>query len=235
MPNMKWLLDLGAQYRQHLLSSSFYQQLAAAEHPDDIRGWVRQLYHQSSDFTAALAMRYAVCRDSRYRGCFARHAAEEVDHAALLLDWMHKHEFLQPGENPASVAATLETQLVSAYCFRSVIRESYEHQIIVMNLISEGVSFDFFSAVIPVFQRLGLKTNRYWTVHKDVDQQHLAMGVDLIPQCEPDSAKGKEYSRIVEETATLYGRMLDSWSTAYCPSCDAKFVPACTAPLLAVG
>jgi len=213
---MKWLLDLGAKYRQNLRSGSFYQQLTAAQHPDDVRGWVRQLYYQSSDFTAALAIRYTMCRDFRYQGCFAHHATEEVDHASLLLDWMHKHEFLQPGENPTSITATLETQLVSAYCFRSVLRESYEHQVIAMNLISEGVSFDFFSAVIPVFARLGLKTNRYWTVHREIDQEHLAMGIDLIPQCDEDSALGKEYSRIACETSLLYGRMLDSWcSTAY--------------------
>lgn len=211
---MKWLLDVGAKYRQNLRSGAFYKQLIAAEHPDDVRAWVRQLYYQSSDFTAALAMRYTMCRDFRYQRCFAHHATEEVDHASLLLDWMHKHEFLQPGENPTSITATLETQLVSAYCFRSVLRESYEHQIIAMNLISEGVSFDFFSAVIPVFARIGLKTNRYWVVHREIDQEHLALGIDLIPQCEPDSPLGKEYARIAYETSVLYGRMLDSWCTA---------------------
>jgi hypothetical protein len=97
----------------------------------------------------------------RYQHTFARHAAEEVEHPAMLLDWMHKHDFPKPGENPHAIAPTLETQLVSAYCFRSVLRESCEHQIIAMNLISEGVSYDLFSAVIPVFARLGLKTNRY--------------------------------------------------------------------------
>jgi pyrroloquinoline quinone (PQQ) biosynthesis protein C len=234
---MKWLLDLAAEHRHVLLSGSFYQTLAQAHHPENVRGWVRQLYHQSSDFTSALALRYSTCRDIRYQSCFAHHAAEEVEHAAMLMDWMHKHDFLKPGENPFSIAPTLETQLVSAYCFRSVLRESCDHQVIAMNLISEGVSFDFFSAVIPVFARLGLKTNRYWTVHKDVDQQHLAMGIDLISQCSHDSEQGKEYARIVEETATLYDRMLDSWSTAYCPTREAKLIPAFTAPLplLAVG
>ncbi len=83
-----------------------------------------------------------------------------------------------------------------------------------MNLISEGVSFDFFSAVIPAFARLGLKTNRYWTVHREIDQEHLAMGIDLIPQCDEGSAQGKEYGRIACETSALYGRMLDSWCIA---------------------
>lgn len=215
---MKWLLDLAAEYRHALLSGYFYQTLAQAHHPENVRGWVHQLYHQSSDFTSALALRYSMCRDIRYQHTFASHAAEEVEHAVMLVDWMHKHDFLKPGEDPNSIAPTLETQLVSAYCFRSVLRESCEHQIIAMNLISEGVSYDFFSAVIPVFARLGLKTNRYWTVHREVDQQHLAMGIDLIPQCSPDSELGREYARIVEETVILYDRMFASWSTAYYPA-----------------
>ena len=100
---MKWLFNLGAECRQNLLSGSFYTQLAAAEHPDDVRGWVRQLYYQSSDFTAALAMRYTMCRDFRYQSCFAQHATDEADHAPLRLDWMYKHEFQQPGEKPTSI------------------------------------------------------------------------------------------------------------------------------------
>ena len=156
-----------------------------------------------------------------------------IEHIAAALkptaNPLQNHEALE-----RAIATTLETQLVSAYCFRSVLRESCEHQIIAMNLISEGVSYDFFSAVIPVFARLGLKTNRYWTVHKDVDQQHLAMGIDLIPQCSPDSKQGKEYARIIEETTILYGQMLDSWSAARCHNYEDETIPACTAPLLAV-
>jgi hypothetical protein len=81
-----------------------------------------------------------------------------------------------------------------------------------MNLISEGVSYDFFSAVIPVFARLGLKTNRYWAVHREIDRDHLALGIDLIPQCDENSPQGQEYSRIAYETSVLYDRMLNAWS-----------------------
>ncbi len=77
---MKWLFNLGAECRQNLLPGSFYTQLAAAQHPDDARGWIRQLYYQLSDFTAALAMRYTSCRNFRYQSCFAQHAAEEPQH-----------------------------------------------------------------------------------------------------------------------------------------------------------
>ncbi len=209
---MQWLLSLAEEYRSRLRDGLFYKALALASKPEDIRGWIRQLYYQSRDFTSALSLRYAMCHDPRFQGCFAKHAMEEVDHCEQLIDWMRKHAFLEPDESPTTVPATLETLLVNAYCFRSVLRESSTHQVIALNLISEGVSYDFFSAVNPKLEKLGLKVGRYWQVHKEIDQEHLAMGLDLIPQREKDSPEGKVYARIAWEMASLYGQMLDSWS-----------------------
>ena len=210
---MQWLLKKAEEYRSSLQRGSFYQSLALATKPEDIRGWIRQLYHQSRDFTSALSLRYAMCHDPHFQGCFALHASEEVNHCEQLAAWMRQHEFLEPDESPTSVSATLETLTVSAYCFRSVLRESPAHQVIAMNLISEGVSYDFFCAVNPKLKELGLQVGRYWQVHKEIDQKHLAMGLDLIPQCSPDSSEGQVYARIAGEMASLYGRMLDSWSS----------------------
>jgi len=209
---MQWLFSLAEEYRSHLCSGPFYKGLALALKPEDIRGWIRQLYYQSRDFTAALSLRYAMCHDLHFQGCFAKHAMEEVDHCEQLMDWMYKHGFLKPDESPTAVPATLETLAVSAYCFRSVLRESSAHQVIAMNLISEGVSYDFFSAVIPKLGELGLQVGRYWQVHKEIDREHLAMGLDLIPHCEKGSFEGRAYARITWEMASLYGQMLDSWS-----------------------
>lgn len=214
---MEWLLNLAEKYRAGICSGRFFRDLEMAEKPEEIKGWIQQLYHQSRDFTSALSIRYALCKDPLFQGCFARHAIEEVDHCDQLLAWMHKHGFLKPSESPTSHPPILETTLVSAYCFRSVLRESYAHQVIAMNLISEGVSYDFFSAVNPKLESLGFPVGRYWQVHKEIDQQHLALGLDLIPQCGEDSVEGKTYARIAWETASLYGRMLDSWS---------KFLPS---------
>jgi pyrroloquinoline quinone (PQQ) biosynthesis protein C len=209
---MQWLFNLAEEYRSILRCGPFYEKLALASKPADIRGWMRQLYYQSREFTSALSLRYAMCRDPRFQGCFAQHAMEEVDHCEQLLDWMRKHGFLGTDENPTTVPATLDTLAVSAYCFRSVLRESSAHQVIALNLISEGVSYDFFSAVIPKLAQMGLPTSRYWQVHKEIDREHLAMGLDLIPQYEKDESSGKVYARIVWEMASLYGQMLDSWS-----------------------
>ena len=208
---MQWLLSLAEEYRSYLRRGSFYEELTKADKPEDISGWIHQLYYQSRDFTSALSLRHAMCKDPLFQACFARHAMEEVDHCSQLETWMRQHHLIKPDKSPTSVTATLETLSVSAYCFRSVLRESTAHQVIVMNLISEGVSYDFFSAVNPKLSELGLSVGHYWQVHKEIDRQHLAMGLDLIPQCDPNSLLGQTYTRIAWEMASLYGQMLDSW------------------------
>ena len=209
---MQWLLNLAEEYRSYLRRGNFYKELTKASKPEDISGWIHQLHYQSRDFTSALSLRHAMCKDPNLQACFARHAMEEVDHCSQLEAWMRQHCFLKPDKSPSSVPATIETLTVSAYCFRSVLRESPAHQVIAMNLISEGVSYDFFDSVNPKLSELGLKVGRYWQVHKEIDQQHLAMGLDLIPQCAPDSLLGQTYARVAWEMACLYGQMLYSWS-----------------------
>jgi hypothetical protein len=68
---MQWLLSLAEEYRGHLRNGLFYKALELAKEPKDIGGWIRQLYYQSRDFTSALSLRYAMCKDPRFQqGCF---------------------------------------------------------------------------------------------------------------------------------------------------------------------
>lgn len=209
---MQWLLNLAEIYRSRLQRGSFYNVLAKAPSLEDVSGWIYQLYYQSRDFTSALSLRHAMCQDTHLQACFALHAMEEVDHCSQLMAWMRNHGLVELNESPTNAPASLETLTVSAYCFRSILREDPAHQVIAMNLISEGVSYDFFSAVNPKLSELGLQVGRYWQVHKEIDQKHLAMGLDLIPQCEKDSPLGQIYAKTALEMVILYGRMLDSWS-----------------------
>ena len=48
-------------------------------------------------------------------------------------------------------------------------------------------------------------------MHKEIHREHLAMGLDLIPQCSKDSYEGQLYARIAWDMPSLYGQMLDSW------------------------
>jgi heme oxygenase-like protein len=206
---MQWLLQTSERYRLQICQGPFFQKLSSVERPNDLQ-WVHQLIHQSREFTQALCLRYSLCHDRRYQPVFAEHALEEADHPDQLIAWMKEHEFLKD-EEPGGIPATQETLNCTAFSWRSAMHEPHDVQVIGLNLLSEGVAFDFYSAVIPVLDRLDILSGRYWKVHTDVDQHHLTMGIDLCEPVAADSAKGRLYQRVLWHSASLYHQMLSSW------------------------
>ncbi|MFZ2406245.1 MAG: hypothetical protein WAW41_13985, partial [Methylobacter sp.] len=99
-----------------------------------------------------------------------------------------------------------------SYLIRSVVREPIAHQIITINLIAESIAFDMFAAVNPKLAELGLVPKGYWQAHAKADMRHQVLGLDLIPQCDPDSLSGRAYIHTAWETASLFKQMFDSWS-----------------------
>ena len=207
---MQWLLNLAEGYRRELRSGSFFLALGGAERPPDLSSWVHQLYHQSREFTRALSLRSALCRDLRYQDVFAEHAVEEADHPAQLAAWMRAHGYLD-GVEPGSVPPTPGTLDAAGFFWRTAICEPPDVQVVALNLLSEGVALDFHSAVIPVLGGLGLLTGRYWKVHREVDSHHLEMGLDLCGEVAQDSPRAEVYRRTLAHGARLYGAMLSSW------------------------
>jgi hypothetical protein len=206
---MDWLLQHAERYRSHIQSGPFFRKLATVEQPNDL-AWVHQLIHQSREFTQALCLRYSLCRDKRYQAIFAEHAFEEADHPDQLIAWMDKHGFLE-GAEPGSVPATQETINNLAFCWRSAVHEPHDVQVIALNVLSEGVALDFYSAVIPVLGKLDVLSGRYWKVHREVDAHHLQMGLDLCGDVAPESPTGMHYQRVLWHSANLYHQMLGSW------------------------
>ena len=208
---MEWLWDLAREYRNFVKNSDFFKSVSLASSPEDFQ-WIRQLYHLCCDFTAATALRYGNCDDPRFRDVFAKHAAEEVEHPKQLAIWMRKFGLLAKDENPNSVPPTLETLALGSYFIRSVTREPIAHQIITLNLMGEGLAVDFFNTVNPELTRVGLTPEGYWLVHQEADVGHQILGLDLIPQCEKNTTKGREYSRTIWEISSLWRQVFDSWS-----------------------
>jgi len=98
-------------------------------------------------------LRYSLCHDRRWQPVFAEHALEEADHPDQLIAWMKEHGFLKNAE-PGAIAPTQETANCTAFSWRSALREPHDVQVVGLNLLSEGVAFDFYSAVIPVLDKL---------------------------------------------------------------------------------
>lgn len=211
IPTSQWLQSLQREYRSLIRQGEFFKKVAAASSPADFQ-WIRQLYYLSCDFTAAVAFRYASCRDPHFRDAFGEHAAEEVTHPADLTEWMREFGFLAADEDPMSVAPTFETLALSSYFIRSAMREPIPHQIITLNLMIEGMACDFYEAVNPKLEELGLTPKGYWAVHAKADMKHQILGLDLMPQCDPDSPSGKLYARTAWEVATLWDQEFEAWS-----------------------
>lgn len=211
IPTGQWLKKLQEDYSSIIRQGPFFKKVAEASYAADFI-WIRQLYYLSCDFTSAVALRYGSCQDSRFRNAFGEHAAEEVTHPADLAKWMREFGFLAADEEPTSVPPTLETLAICAYLIRSVIREPIAHQIITINLMSESIAYDMFSAVNPKLAELGLTPKDYWAAHEKADMKHQVLGLDLIPQCDPDSPSGRAYIQTVWEVASLFKQMFDSWS-----------------------
>jgi hypothetical protein len=155
-------------------------------------------------------MRYSLCRDKNYQSVFAEHAFEEADHPDQLLAWMTKHGFLD-GMEAGAVPATQETINNLAFCWRSAVRESHDVQVVTLNVLSEGVALDFYTATIPVLERLSILSGRYWKVHREVDAGHLRLGLDRCGEVAVDSRTGMHYQRMLWHAACLYHQMLSSW------------------------
>lgn len=205
-----WLMRLQKAYRQLISDSPFYAGLADARSMDDLQ-WIRQMYYLSSDFTAAVALRYGSCLDQHFRDIFGEHAAEEVTHPHDLAVWMREFGFLAIDEEPTSVPPSLETLTYGGYFIRSVMREPICHQIITLNMMVEGIASDLFAAVNPKLAELELTPTGYWKVHEKADIKHQILGLDLIPDHEADSPMGSWYARIAWEVASLARNELDSW------------------------
>lgn len=181
IPTGQWLKQLQEEHTSKVRQSLFFKKVAEASSAADFK-WIRQLYYLSCDFTAAVALRYGSCQDSRFRDAFGEHAAEEVTHPADLVEWMREFGFLAVNEEPTTVPPTLETLAICSYLIRSVIREPIAHQIITINLMSESIAFDMFAAVNPKLAELGLMPKGYWQAHAKADMRHQTLSLVLFPQ-----------------------------------------------------
>ena len=211
IPARQWLKNLQEEYRRLIRKSAFFKKVASASSMEDFQ-WIRQLYYLSCDFTAAVALRYGSCRDPRFRDAFGEHAAEEVTHPADLTEWMREFGFLAADEDPMSVPPTFETLALGSYFLRSAVREPIPHQIITLNLMIEGMACDFYEAVNPKLDELGLTPKGYWAVHAKADMKHQILGLDLIPPTAPDSPSGISYAQTAWEVASLWVQEFEAWS-----------------------
>jgi Iron-containing redox enzyme len=198
---MNTLVALAEQHRANIRRGPFFAALSAGD-LDHLR-WVHQLRHQSRRFTQALSLRSALCREERFLNIFAAHAVEEGRHPEQLETWMRRREM-----SLAPVPPTRETEQLTDYCTFIAQHGGPVAQVLVLNVLSEGVALDFYTAALDRFGR-GKLNGPYWHVHREVDEIHQAMGVDL---CRVEDGLRAEYAGAIDCAADLYDNMLTSWA-----------------------
>ncbi len=206
---MDWVLSASEYYRSQIRNGEFFRNLDHVQRVEEME-WVHQLVHQSREFTQALCLRSALCADKTFQRIFSSHAVEEADHPNQLVQWMREKGFLD-GIEAGDVAATPATVDSLSYCWRAALYEGREAQVVILNVLSEGVALDFYAGVIPVLDRLGALSGRYWTVHYEVDAHHLRLGLDECTPVALESEAGRQLLGKLEHAANLYNRMLSSW------------------------
>jgi len=90
--------------------------------------------------------------------------------------------------------------------------------VIGLNVLGERLALDFFTAMVPVLQRLGVLDqedqgeHEYWEVHGEVDGKHLRYGLGHCKAVSPDSAAGRKIQDLLWRYANAYHKMLAGWA-----------------------
>lgn|SRR5678816_3794542 len=211
---MEWILHEAEKHRVEIRSGAFFGRLR--KRPDVVADlhwlgrWSPQLLCQSLGFTRSLCLRYALCSNDRLIDPWCRHASEEIDHPAQLRSWMASwmHDEIEIALESQPTAPTLD---VVELCWNAATDGTLDIQIAV-NVISEGVALDFFTAAIPFLDRLRLHYGPYWSIHREIDNAHLRLGVDALEHCEPTSIRGQAILGMLRDGALAYHKMLESWA-----------------------
>lgn len=210
---MEWLIEKCDTLMSAVRSGPFFKKIKTRDYPVVARRWLGlwlpQLLHQSVEYTSALALRSALCRDDRYFPVFRDHDVHEGEHPDMLRRFALKNGIALDAQ------PTVQTIDSLAFCWRSALRQPPELQVLTLNLISETVALEFYRSVIPFLEWLDLPVDGYWIVHKHGDEIHRRMGLDLLPSVEATSPTGVVWHDTMVHCSRLYHSMLTSWATMY--------------------
>lgn len=213
---MKWLLDY-VDSRISTLFPRMFASLSAARTRRDL-GWIHQLPHMSRGFIQALCIRVGCCgrgdvSDLRFYRDFTRHAKSEISHPPQLQDWMQAAGFSDVPGRPefCGVPATPDTASMVLHCWEVAENSPADEQVVMLNVVLEGVAYRFFTAATEAIARVGLSLGRFWSDHGD-DLAHARIGVDKIGEVEAASDQGRRLLAGADLTLGMIDLTLDSWA-----------------------
>jgi hypothetical protein len=205
---MAWLVLLAEERCERMTQGRLFARLSSATRIEDISFFLDQLDHFSPLFISALFLRAANCNDPQFADIARQHAHEEGLHPDQYARWRAAHG-LKNRSRPTR--ATLE---LAAMCTYSAMHETPAEQTVRLNLGAEIVALKTFSATLEAFDRMGVDNwpGQFWRKHREIDGQHMRLGLDRMPQAEEGSPAGQIYLEILMHTLEMFDRMLESWA-----------------------
>ncbi len=209
---MKFLVDEIEHLRAGMRARNpFFRRLAHGELDGLL--WVSPLQRQARGITQLMSLRAGLCT-SEFRAAYAEHAAEEASHPDDLRQWMCAQGILERDTALSRMQhmATVDNLGLCAYV---CLYEPDPVKVAVMNVVTEGVALDFYTAVIPALERMDRMSgpgSRYWRVHKAVDSVHMLLGTELCEWVTVDDPMGVRCRDMALRSMSLYDSMLESWA-----------------------
>lgn len=213
-----WLINYVNDRIARIAEGPFFQFIAGVTDRSGLF-WVHQLAHMSRGVIQALLLRASRCgrRDGREGDVLflepsLRHAVEEAMHPIDLERWARVFDIAGTPGRPAfcGVAKTSQTERLLDHLWLIAEQGSGEEQVVVLNMVTEGVALAFYSAALETLRRLGMSTGRYWGAHKEADAGHALLGADLVHVDEGSDA-GSRLLGMASVTLDLFEQMLSSW------------------------
>lgn len=173
MCSVDLLVAQAKKHHEHILTNQFFHDLSMGL-LDDLQ-WTRYLLYFCDHFTRCLSLRAGLCEDDKFKNMCSDHDAEEAKHRKQLQAWMVKEGISIEGLQP-----TKETVLCADFCRRVAQFAEPKVQVFILNVLAEGMALTFFTKAVETLKRLNKLHGPYWHVHKEVDELHMQMGLDLI-------------------------------------------------------
>ena len=202
MGSVDLLVSQAKNHHAHILSNPFFEDLAAGR-LDDLK-WTRFLLFFCDHFTRCLSLRAGLCEDEMFKNAFSDHDVEEGKHRKQLQAYMVKE-----GISVTELRPTIETVRCADFLKKIAMFADPKIQVFILNVLSEGMALAFFTKAVEALNRLGKLHGPYWHVHKEVDELHLQMGLDLVKDLTEH-----EFSiigNLLDRAALYFWEMIGSW------------------------
>ncbi|MDR0529118.1 MAG: iron-containing redox enzyme family protein [Zoogloeaceae bacterium] len=207
-----WIVEPIFHASSSVLNMPFFSWVKRIQSPQEFGRVAVQLYYHSATFPKAMGLMLAIggMSENYMMTFYSKHAFNEADHHEMLMKWMLKHGILSSRSEINTVIPTIETNACVNYAYQMALEQDRDKWLVGLNSGIERCSNDFFRVVAPKLHSLGAG-DEYFDVHVEADEHHSIMGLEYVPEHDPNSFRGRQLIIKALEGISLWAAMLHSW------------------------